>query len=423
VPNFYKVLGVASGAEPEQVKAAFRRLAKSSHPDVNAGDAAAETRFKEVNQAYEILTDPERRAGYDLGLEHERAEARRRGRKVMAAAAFIVTVCSGAFYLLPGAGRQVAGRQETVELAKDYRSPAPQPMQEGLRQRTEDLAEAGSQGFTDIITVSKHHEVQAGRKLASAPLPEPGAAPQREDGALVPLELTALAAPKTAVVVAPPSSAADRQAECKRALRAHAKGLQAIEAGHVSAARQFFELAANARLPLSALALAGTYDPEQLAKLKAVGMVPDVGTADGWYEKARTLAAEEALRGAVCKDGEILTMLARPAVKNAADALAQFGADYISGVGLAYVVIKAKDDEHVYRYGDVSRLAAKKDIPVYTLFTCSTRHVFNPQEVEDSAALLTATVVKPGEPRFVELDAKYLSGCNDPLVKSAIPKS
>jgi len=116
-------------------------------------------------------------------------------------------------------------------------------------------------------------------------------------------------------------------------------------------------------------------------------------------------------------------MLSLPAVKHAADALAQFGADYTSGVGLAYVVIKVKEDEHVYRYGDVSRLAAKKDRPVYTLFTCSTRHVFNPQDVEDRAALLKATVVKPGEPRFAELDAKYLSGCNDPLVKSAIPKS
>jgi DnaJ-class molecular chaperone len=52
MPNFYEVLGLASGAEPEQVKAAFHGLANSSHPDVDAGDATAENRFKEFNQAY-----------------------------------------------------------------------------------------------------------------------------------------------------------------------------------------------------------------------------------------------------------------------------------------------------------------------------------------------------------------------------------
>jgi len=57
----------------------------------------------------------------------------------------------------------------------------------------------------------------------------------------------------------------------------------------------------------------------------------------------------------------------------------------------------------------------------YKLFTCNTPRVFTIRNAEDKAALLTATVVKPGDPRFAELDAKYVSGCND-TVPSAILK-
>jgi hypothetical protein len=103
--------------------------------------------------------------------------------------------------------------------------------------------------------------------------------------------------------------------------------------------------------------------------------------------------------------------------------VAQFRSAYTSGDGLAYVVINDEKGEHIYRYGDASRLAAKKDPRGYMLFTCASPHIFLPQKAEDKAALEKAQVVKPGEPRFAELDAKYLAGCHNPLVKSAIPKS
>jgi molecular chaperone DnaJ len=61
----YEVLGVAQDADEQEVKKAFRRLARQLHPDVNAHDPQAEARFKEAAEAYEILSDPQRRATYD----------------------------------------------------------------------------------------------------------------------------------------------------------------------------------------------------------------------------------------------------------------------------------------------------------------------------------------------------------------------
>ena len=89
---------------------------------------------------------------------------------------------------------------------------------------------------------------------------------------------------------------------------------------------------------------------------------------------------------------------------------------------MAYVVIKKDSVEEVYRYGDASRLTAKKDTRGYMLFTCAAPHVFVQEKAEDKAALLKAKVVKADDAGFAELDAKYLAGCKNPLVKSAIPK-
>lgn len=63
----YDVLGVARDADDEKIRAAYRRLAKQHHPDLNPGMAGAEERFKRISSAYAILSDPERRARYDRG--------------------------------------------------------------------------------------------------------------------------------------------------------------------------------------------------------------------------------------------------------------------------------------------------------------------------------------------------------------------
>jgi hypothetical protein len=102
-------------------------------------------------------------------------------------------------------------------------------------------------------------------------------------------------------------------------------------------------------------------------------------------------------------------------------AIEKFRAAYTSGNGLAYVVITNAKGERVYRYGDTSREAAKKDTRRFLLFTCAVPHVFDTDRVSHRSLLAGAKVVQAGEPGFAELDARYLKGCRNPLVKSALP--
>jgi len=63
--DYYKVLGVSKTASVDDIKKAFRKLARKYHPDVNPGDKKAEEKFKEINEAYEVLSDPDKRRKYD----------------------------------------------------------------------------------------------------------------------------------------------------------------------------------------------------------------------------------------------------------------------------------------------------------------------------------------------------------------------
>lgn len=68
--DYYSVLGVVRDASADDIKKAFRQLARKYHPDVAKNKASAEKKFKEINEAYEVLSDPEKRRKYDhLGPE------------------------------------------------------------------------------------------------------------------------------------------------------------------------------------------------------------------------------------------------------------------------------------------------------------------------------------------------------------------
>ena len=63
--DFYKILGVTKGVADADLKKAYRKLAKDNHPDLHPGDQAAESRFKDISEAYDVLSDPAQRQEYD----------------------------------------------------------------------------------------------------------------------------------------------------------------------------------------------------------------------------------------------------------------------------------------------------------------------------------------------------------------------
>jgi curved DNA-binding protein CbpA len=99
VRNLYKVLGIASTADDQRIKSAFRRRAMKTHPDLNAGSKHAEERFRELMQAYQVLRDAQMRAAYDAQLARRRSESRRRFVQSAAvmAATFLLTTTSAIF--------------------------------------------------------------------------------------------------------------------------------------------------------------------------------------------------------------------------------------------------------------------------------------------------------------------------------------
>src|SRR5512143_2844110 len=78
--DYYEVLGVPRGSDEKEIKSAYRKLARKYHPDVNPGDRSAEGKFKEISEAYEVLSDPHKRSQYDTFGEQWKHASQAAGR-------------------------------------------------------------------------------------------------------------------------------------------------------------------------------------------------------------------------------------------------------------------------------------------------------------------------------------------------------
>ena len=81
--DYYAILGVPPDADEETIKVKYRKLAKEFHPDLNPGDKAAEARFKSIGEAWEVLSDPRKRARYDADRAKKKAAVKKKSEAPM----------------------------------------------------------------------------------------------------------------------------------------------------------------------------------------------------------------------------------------------------------------------------------------------------------------------------------------------------
>jgi curved DNA-binding protein CbpA len=277
--NWYEVLGTTSKADDEQIKSAFRNLAKTFHPDLNAGDETAEERFKEVKQAYEVLRDPGARATYDTYLAYKRSGARQRLRKAVAtmSAAFVLSTATSFFLIIwlrgerfPLAQEQEHATERLSESVPDV--PIPRPV------NGDDSAAGRQGGDAGMATASSMGPIRVA---------EIGPTPESRLDSVDHIADTRLEA------VGSSSPRSPTEAELGQALRLLNKGEQFLAQGNIVIAREYFARAAELGSPVAALRLAETYDPQESGFL-AYGLRRDSSEARKWYERAVELGASEA---------------------------------------------------------------------------------------------------------------------------------
>ncbi len=92
--DFYEILGLQKGADEKALKTAYRNHAKKFHPDANPGDKAAEAKFKEISEAYDVLKDPQKKAAYDrFGIRPSTAIGAAPGREALASGRNSIPPC------------------------------------------------------------------------------------------------------------------------------------------------------------------------------------------------------------------------------------------------------------------------------------------------------------------------------------------
>src|SRR5262245_48544595 len=178
----YQVLGVLPGAPAEEVKRAFRRLAKQLHPDLHPNDANADRAFRDITRAYQTLSDPRLREAYDAAFTSRQLSPRRRGFRataVTSVVAFALTVCSVSAAVL---------WQDLVEVLLRARlAPHNQARAPTSDKREAAASQEGATVKSDAMLARENASVQAkpslsvaavsGDEFATWPLPQVGTDP------------------------------------------------------------------------------------------------------------------------------------------------------------------------------------------------------------------------------------------------------
>ncbi len=156
-PDYYKILGVGKNASDAEIKKAYRKLARQYHPDRNPGDKKAEERFKEISQANDVLSDPDKRKEYDRGgmLGGLRWPGRLRpvSRSAAASATSSPTCSAGAAAARPGAGRGGArGGRPAEARGRDLETEVALTFDEAVKGAQVPLAVSTSNAVPDLRT-------------------------------------------------------------------------------------------------------------------------------------------------------------------------------------------------------------------------------------------------------------------------------
>lgn len=172
--DYYEVLGVSRDASDRDIKSAFRRLARELHPDVNPGDPAAEERFKEVAEAYEVLSDADQRARYDrFGHAGVRGAGAGGGAQGFGSFQDIFDAFFGGADIFGGGGGPVAGDDVLVAASVTFEESAVGVEKDVVVERVEECATCDGSGAapgTEVHTCATCGGQGQVRQVVNTPL-------------------------------------------------------------------------------------------------------------------------------------------------------------------------------------------------------------------------------------------------------------
>jgi curved DNA-binding protein CbpA len=326
VSNLYDVLGISSAARTPEIKAAFRRLAKSSHPDFNADDTTANRRFQVVHLAYRVLCDTQTRADYDRHLQCVRFSVARRARPVprwrrfakeVALVTAMIVVLTPVFVLglrtvaldrLIAIASQWPGEPKPsladAPLLADRLAPSwtkPAAIELAVSQAAEPpptempIGKNASLGAPMLAALAPDRAAGVGVDDARAPTPLDASSNQR-----VPRLTLSADMPRDGDQLSPapgraadaPSELADRGTldQARRLLR---QGERYAAEGNIAVARQYFVRATDLGLAIAATKMAETFEADVLARRGVHGVKPDPAQAVNWRRRALELDARQ----------------------------------------------------------------------------------------------------------------------------------